>query len=163
MGGGVIVFGGDGDVTLDDCTLSGNSAGSAGGGIEAQGTVSVISCTLAGNDAASYGGAIDNSRDAYEVNVEDSIFSGGTASIQGPEISNSVISAGNNLVDETDGSTGWVASDLTGTVSMPLNALLAPLGSYGGPTQTMPLLPGSPAIGKGVAVAGVITDQPACR
>ena len=36
---------------------------------------------------------------------------------------------------------------------------LAPLGDYGGPTQTMALLPGSPAIGKGVAVAGVTTDQ----
>ena len=36
---------------------------------------------------------------------------------------------------------------------------LAPLGDYGGPTQTMALLPGSPAIGEGAAVAGVTTDQ----
>ena len=36
---------------------------------------------------------------------------------------------------------------------------LAPLGAYGGPTQTFPLLPGSPAIGKGTAVSGVTTDQ----
>ena len=36
---------------------------------------------------------------------------------------------------------------------------LAPLGSYGGPTQTMALLPGSAAIGKGTAVSGVTTDQ----
>ncbi len=32
---------------------------------------------------------------------------------------------------------------------------LAPLGNFGGPTQTMALLPGSPALG-----AGVIADYP---
>ena len=36
---------------------------------------------------------------------------------------------------------------------------LAPLGNYGGPTQTMALLPGSPALGTGTAVSGITTDQ----
>ena len=36
---------------------------------------------------------------------------------------------------------------------------LGVLGSYGGSTQTVALLPGSPAIGAGVAVTGVTTDQ----
>ena len=36
---------------------------------------------------------------------------------------------------------------------------LTPLGDYGGPTQTMALLPGSAAIGAGIAVSGVTTDQ----
>ena len=39
------------------------------------------------------------------------------------------------------------------------NPLLSPLGDYGGPTQTIALLPGSPAIGTGTAVSGVSTDQ----
>ena len=56
---------------------------------------------------------------------------------------------GNNLIGKTDGSSGWVSSDLTGTIAAPLNPLLAPLGNYGGPTQTMALLPGSPAIDAG--------------
>ena len=46
------------------------------------------------------------------------------------------------------------------------NPGLAPLGNYGGPTQTMALLPGSPAIGAGNdRSAGVTTDQrgPAAR
>ena len=36
---------------------------------------------------------------------------------------------------------------------------LAPLGDYGGPTETMALLPGSAAIGAGTAVSGITTDQ----
>ncbi|MFO0954222.1 MAG: choice-of-anchor Q domain-containing protein [Isosphaeraceae bacterium] len=51
---------------------------------------------------------------------------------------------------------------MTGTAATPLNALLAPLGFYGGPTQTMPPLPGSPAIAAGstsLIPNGVTTDQ----
>ena len=71
-------------------------------------------------------------------------------------------SQGHNLIGKTDGSSGWVASDLTGTIAAPLDPLLAPLGNYGGPTQTMALLPGSPAIDAGsnaLIAAGVTTDQ----
>ena len=63
----------------------------------------------------------------------------------GPEFFNTVTSLGNNVVSKIDGSTGWVSSDQTGTVTQPLNAQLGTLGNYGGPTQTIPLLPGSPA------------------
>ena len=37
--------------------------------------------------------------------------------------------------------------------------LLAPLGDYGGPTQTMALLPGSPAIDAGTSTGAPATDQ----
>ena len=153
-GGGVENFG---KATLTNCTIAGNSAGASGGGIEAQATVAVTFSTFTGN-RATYGGAIDNNHGDYTVTVEDSILAGDSATY-GPEFCNSVTSAGHNLVAETDGSSGWVSSDLTGTVADPLNALLAPLGDYGGPTQTMALLPGSPAIGTGIAVSGVTTDQ----
>ncbi len=36
---------------------------------------------------------------------------------------------------------------------------LAPLGDYGGPTETMALLPGSAAIGAGMGDSGITTDQ----
>jgi len=90
------------------------------------------------------------------------IVAGNTASASGPDALGTVASQGNNLVGETDGSSGWVSSDLTGTIATPLNPLLAPLGNYGGPTQTMALLPGSPAIdagNNGLIPSGVTTDQ----
>src|ERR1019366_2906045 len=57
---------------------------------------------------------------------------------------------GYNLIGDINGSSGLTQStDLTGTSNppgSPLNPLLTPLGYYGGPTQTMALLPGSPAL-----------------
>ena len=52
---------------------------------------------------------------------------------------------------------------MTGTVASPKNPLLAALGNFGGPTQTMALLTGSPAIDAGAnSITGLTiptTDQ----
>jgi hypothetical protein len=62
---------------------------------------------------------------------------------------------GSNLVQSLDG--GVVA---TGPAPLTNAPDLAPLGNYGGPTQTMPTLPGSPAIGAGSVAANTFsTDQ----
>ena len=47
----------------------------------------------------------------------------------------------------------------SGPTSPARRANLGTLGDYGGPTETIPLLPGSPAIGHGIAVIGITTDQ----
>jgi len=69
----------------------------------------------------------------------------------------SFMSSGYNLIGDAGGpyfAGGKMASDQVGTDAYPLNPLLAPLSNYGGPTETMALLPGSPALGKGsVALA----------
>ena len=83
------------------------------------------------------------------MTLGNTIVAGNTAATSGPDVFGTVASQGHNLIGKTDGSTGWVGSDLTGTSATPLDPLLAPLGDYGGPTQTMALLPGSPAIGAG--------------
>ena len=48
-----------------------------------------------------------------------------------------------------DGGSGYADTDLVGTASNPIDPLLGPLQDNGGPTQTMALLPGSPAIDAG--------------
>ncbi len=73
----------------------------------------------------------------------------------GPDLSGAFASQGHNLIGATAGSSGWVSSDLTGA-----NPMLASLGNYGGPTETMALLPGSPAIDAGMSGTGIpLTDQ----
>ena len=75
------------------------------------------------------------------------------------------VSSGNNLIGSTAGSitTAWIElRPDRHTVANPLLPVIAALGNYGGPTQTMPLLPGSPAIDKGsnaLIPGGVTTDQ----
>jgi hypothetical protein len=63
---------------------------------------------------------------------------------------------GSNLVQSDVTSPG----DYTGPAPLTNAPNLAPLGNYGGPTQTMPPLPGSPAIGAGSVAANTFsTDQ----
>jgi hypothetical protein len=149
--------------TLINCTISSNTATGKGGGVfDSGGPLNLINCTVSGN-AAETGGGIAN---AGAVTMRNSIVAANTAATA-PDFSGVVVSQGNNLIGKDDGSSGWIKpgagnSDLTGTIAKPLDPLLAPLGHYGGPTQTMALLPGSPAIGAGstgVVPADLTTDQ----
>jgi len=128
-----------GTANLTDCTLSGNSAGWGGGVYNySYARANLTACTVSGNSAGSGGGLYNNGGyDGGVVGLTDTIVAGNTSDIDG---------------------VGWGGSDnLIGTGgSGELAELgLAPLGNYGGPTQTIALLPGSPAIG-----AGVIADYP---
>ncbi len=64
------------------------------------------------------------------------------------------VSLGHNLFSDNPGSAYLDPTDLINT-----EPRLGPLADNGGPTLTQALLPGSPAIDAGVAVAGVTTDQ----
>ena len=151
-----------GTATLTNCTVSGNSAGSNGGGLDNEyGTATLNECTVSGNTAVGNGGGV-YTRALGSTTVSNTIVAGNTAATGGPDAFGTFTSQGNNLIGETDGSSGWVSSDLTGTIALPLDARLAPLGNYGGPTQTIWLLPGSPAINAGniaLIPAGITTDQ----
>ena len=64
-----------------------------------------------------------------------------------------------NLIGDGSAISGGT-SNLLGTPDQPIDPLLAPLGDYGGPTSTMALLPGSPAIGEGAFGPSVpVTDE----
>ncbi|MEM9481169.1 MAG: right-handed parallel beta-helix repeat-containing protein [Verrucomicrobiota bacterium] len=82
-----------------------------------------------------------------------------------PDVQNAgssvLTSGGGNLIGDNTG-LSWTADpgDIIGTSGSPVAPLLAPLGSYGGPTQTLPPLPGSPLIEAGGDVAAPPpTDQ----
>jgi CSLREA domain-containing protein len=164
-GGGVVGYGGT--MSLTNCTLSGNSIATPlgyGGGLWDSGVTTVTDCTVSGNSAGETGGGLQVGNGG-KMTIGNSIIAGNTAGLSGPDVyhvTGTFISDGNNLIGETNGSSGWVSSDLTGTVASPLNPVLAPLGNYGGPTQTMAELPGSPAIDAGsnaLIPSGVTTDQ----
>jgi hypothetical protein len=63
-------------------------------------------------------------------------------------------SLGHNLVGNTTGGSGFAASDL-----LNVNPQLGPLQNNGGPTQTMALLPGSPALNAGDPTQLGMSDQ----
>ena len=162
QGGGVYTGYSGTTTTLTNCTVSGNSTGGYGGGLyNIYTNATLTNCTVSGNSALAGGGLFDG-RGTTTENLGNTIVAGNTASTASPDVDGTVASQGNNLIGATDGSSGWVSSDLTGTVAAPLDAVLAPLGNYGGPTQTMALLPGSPAIDAGnnsLIPSGVTRDQ----
>ena len=61
---------------------------------------------------------------------------------------------GNNLIGDPTGATGLTGHDLVG-----LNPDLGPLQDNGGPTPTLALLAGSPAIDAGSTTSSLATDQ----
>lgn len=139
-----------GILTLTDSTVSGNIAAERAGGLFNSGTATITNSTIVANSAGSDGGGISN---FGILNLGNSIVAGNTAPT-GADIFGALTSQGSNLVQNRNGSTGYSALDLPdGT-----NPLLAPLGSYGGATQTHGLLPGSPAIDASGAGA-TTTDQ----
>jgi hypothetical protein len=158
LGGAIAVTG---SLTLINSTLTLNTA-SLGGAIEDVGSVTVIDCTLTANQAGTGtnggGGAIDNSGNASALMIGNSIIAENSAGF-GPDVTNKATSLGNNLVGITNGSSGWILSDRTGNTMQPLNPLLGTLSSNSGPTQTIPLLPGSPALGTGAIINGITVDQ----
>ncbi len=139
-----------GTLTLTDDTISGNTSSGSGGGIYNNATLSVSDSTISANGAgtASEGGGIDN------------------ASPGAATLANAIVGA-NNGDDDFDGvaytdSNGNIVGVVNGATVSATAINLAPLGNYGGPTQTMIPVPSSPAICGGVAAgipSGLTTDQ----
>ena len=157
-GGGVY---NPGTATLTNCTVSGNSAREGGGLANYRvGTAALTNCTVSANSASFGGGGVFNGGDGGTATLLNTIVAGNTTTVPsfGPDVHGGFLSNGGNLIGIRDGSFGFDA-DLIGTSGQPLDPLLAPLGNYGGPTQTMALLTGSRAINAGSPFGDPPTDQ----
>ncbi len=142
--------------TVTNSTFSGNTATTDGGGVvtsaddsDSIATTTLISSTLSGNSAGSGGGV---SNELYGIlNLQNTIVANSTS---GGDCVNSttgtVNGSGINLIE--DGSCS-VAGALSG------DPMLGVLADNGGPTQTMALQTGSPAINAATQCPPPATDQ----
>ena len=122
--------------TVNNSTVSGNSATDDGGGIENWGTLTINNSTISENSATWGGGIV---QELGSVTLQNSIVANNSAG----NCWGTMISFGYNLSsDSTCNFNG--PGDMNNT-----DPRLGTLGNYGGPTQTMPLLNGSPAIDAG--------------
>jgi fibronectin-binding autotransporter adhesin len=148
------------NLVLSNSTLSGNTATVNGGAILNEGGLTLANVTIGGNSAQSGGGifsqtivpqAVGNGLVATNTLIAGNTLTGSGGS--GPDV-NGAFGAGslNNLIGIGDGSSGLANGtngNQVGTSAGPINPLLGALADNGGPTQTMALLPGSPAIDTG--------------
>lgn len=159
-----------GALSIINSTIANNTTAGAGGGILAEysADLSINDSTISGNTGFGggiYGSPYDRYGDvAPVITLANTIVAGNTNPNGGDsaDVSGVFSSLGNNLIGQTDGSSGWVKSDLTGTAAHPLVAKLSSLGPNGGPTPTMVPLAGSPALNHGsnaLIPAGVTHDQ----
>jgi len=174
-GGGLLLFGGTN--VMVGCTVRGNHANWLGGGALNRGVLSLFNCTFSENFTdTDHGGAIVNAPlygatnptvyakyctivessgvlNAGIFRAQDCLFAGeGTNSV----FSGVLTSEGYNLLQDTNGCT--IEGDETGNIYNQ-DPTLGPLDDYGGPTPTIPLLAGSPAIDAGGTGYGLPTDQ----
>ena len=156
FGGGIHNVGG---LDMTDSTITGNTARQTGGGIQNEysttalnGAVQLNNITIASNLAGEKvrgtlsGAGIANKKPAT-VKVANSIVAGNRAvGGKAPDCLGKLLSAGYNLVQSDDGCK--IRGTMTGNV-VGKDPKLSPLAKNGGPTETMALLAGSPAIDGG--------------
>ena len=154
-----------GTATLEDCTITGDSA-SDGGGLANTGALTLAECTVSGNTAGTGGGVYESGSGSDQATLNDTIVAGnlgslGASSDIGGSGASSVV--GSYDLIGTGGSGGIAGGSGGDIVLTSLAGLgLAAAGDYGGPTETLALLPGSLAIDAGsysLIPFGVSTDQ----
>ena len=152
-GGGAIFS--SGTLTLNSCTLSGNRAGNGGegGGILSNGTLTLNSSTLSGNRAGNGGGVIGRGT----FNSSNTIVAGNTAT-NNPDVSGTINAGDYNLIGNSQGAIFPASASHNITNVAPK---LGPLKDNGGPTFTLALQSGSPAIDAGNTA--LTTDQRGSR
>jgi hypothetical protein len=141
-----------GTLTLLNATITGNLAEQSGGGINNVRTLTINGATIAGNQAGLLGGGIaHNTTGAAPTLILRNTIIGDNVAPTGPDCRTvfadlPITSEGHNLIENPAGCV--VVGDLTGNQTG-VDARLTPLANNGGPTATMNLSVGSPAIDRG--------------
>jgi predicted outer membrane repeat protein len=174
--GGAIRYvgtGGPANVAIRNSTFAGNKSNYSGGAIgfiSLSGTALIQNCTIDGNIANftdAFGGVAGGisiiGASGSKVILDSCIVSGNVTGSNTPvadDLQNSggEIDANFSLLGNTANATNFVPDTKT-TLLLGQNPMLDVLASNGGPTQTMRLLPGSPAINNGSNPAGLAHDQ----
>ncbi len=150
FGGGICNFTG-GVATIRNSTIANNQSSDFGGGIYNVGTAVTIDHSTIAINSSERGGGIWSDFD-NTVSLRNTIAARNTSDIptSGPDLHGQFASSGYNLIGDTTAAGGFVETDI-----LDVDPILGPLADNGGPTLTMALLPGSPAID-----AGDNTDAP---
>jgi CSLREA domain-containing protein len=145
-----------GILNITNSTLTANTTDTAGGGgiYNGGGTANITNCTLTNNTADSGpGGGIHSPSGSVQIRNTIIALNTSTGGFGiSPDVSGAMTSFGHNLIGLNLGSSGLtngVNGDIVGNTNVPINPLLGNLANNGGPTQTLTLLPGSPAIDAG--------------
>lgn len=141
-GGGVANAGA---ATLVNVTLTANASGNGGlGGFGGSGG------TFGRPGFYGNGGGLFNDDGSFQVG--NTLSAANDPGAPSPDAAGAFTSLGHNLISVNDESTGWIASDRTASsFDPPLDAKLGDVNYHGGPTRTVSLLAGSPAIDAGDA------------
>ena len=169
-GGAVLNWG---TLVANRCTFSGNHASYIGGGAinnagdaKVNGSLELNQCTLTGNTCSDRdtnanrglgGGVLNQGRAVLNhttISGNTALNSGGVHNTGTLILSNSIVAGNRARVEDS----GDIFGEFTAHHSLVrVNPLLAPLGHHGGPTPTMPPLPGSPAID--AAISSTFTND----
>jgi hypothetical protein len=183
-GGGALVFGGSTLTITNSTINGNSSAVEGGGVSNRGGTLFLTNTTINGNSAPQGGGvSIDNGGAATILNSTISVngvsnpqsgdvgglrvVAGSTVNLKNTivaqnvfspaaitDVGGTVVSQGTNLIGDTTGGTGFIASDLLNQ-----NPQLSALAFNGGTTPTQALTAGSPAIDAGNNTGAPAADQ----
>jgi parallel beta-helix repeat protein len=175
-GGGLFVL--NASATLTGCTINGNTSTNFGAGAFQSTSVTLTNCTVSGNTGSVGGLAFDNSSPATLTNCSVAnnssfgivVVSSSRATSLVTLVNTMVLDTINGFVSLTSfnnlvqgipglGAAGGLVDGTDGNLVNVANPRVGTLGNYGGATQTLALLPGSPAINAGTATGAPTTDQ----
>jgi uncharacterized repeat protein (TIGR01451 family) len=153
---------------ISNSTFAGNSAGVSGGGVfvddTAGGSAKLTSVTLTNNRANTVAGGLGGGIDqlAGTVTLANTIIAGnftGASGTTADDAKGMYSTTSSYDLFGTGGSGNLTSGNTSHNLFSVANPGLAPLGSYGGSTQTVGLLPGSPALDAGDNLDASTTDE----